>query len=94
MTGPAAAPYINALRAHLDNLRKKGVADYYIGRLVRRLVEDLGFTDVQHEGWTILLRKGDSYADWWTTMWAIAGRALLEGGIILQEYYDTRALSS
>jgi hypothetical protein len=55
---------------------------------MRSLVAGHGFTDVQQDGWTIMVRKGDTTADHWTTVWEIIGKTLVADGIIPQEHYD------
>ena len=62
VTDSSAAPFTAALRAMWDYLREKGIADPYLGRRLRGLVEQLGFVEVGHDGWVLMARGGDSYS--------------------------------
>jgi ubiquinone/menaquinone biosynthesis C-methylase UbiE len=63
VTEPSVAPFVATLRVLYDNLRKKGMVDYYFGRRVRGLIEGLRFTDVDQEGCTTMVRRGDPFAN-------------------------------
>jgi SAM-dependent methyltransferase len=62
VTEPSATAFTEAYRAFMDSMWKRGLADFYLGRRLRGLVEGLGFTDIGQEGWTRITRGGDPYA--------------------------------
>jgi SAM-dependent methyltransferase len=84
ITDPSAAPFTAALRAMFDLARKKGIVDQYWGRRVRGLVEQLGYVDVGHEGWTLIVRGGDPLA----RVWAAPLPTFLAMELLTQEQHD------
>jgi ubiquinone/menaquinone biosynthesis C-methylase UbiE len=68
VTNPSATSFRTIYGAVVDYYRKKGIVDFYFGRRVRGLVEQLGFIDVGQEGWTSMLRGGDPMADLYAAM--------------------------
>lgn len=72
VTNPHAVSFAAAMKAACDALRKRGLADFYIGRRVRSLVEGLGFVDVGQEGWTFILRGGEPYTHVYELAWRTA----------------------
>jgi SAM-dependent methyltransferase len=65
VTDRSLTPNVEVLRGLFDTLRKKGIADYFLGRRVRGFVEQLGFVDVGQEGWTQIVRVGDPQVRAW-----------------------------
>ncbi|MCW4039834.1 MAG: methyltransferase domain-containing protein [Candidatus Bathyarchaeota archaeon] len=90
VTEPSATPFVAILKVLYDNLRKKGMVDYYFGRRVRGLVEGLGFTDVGQEGWTRMVRRGDPFANLYLSpeTWEAARDSLALAELCTQEQYD------
>jgi SAM-dependent methyltransferase len=87
VTDPSAAPFMADMRTFFDSLRKKGIADYYFGRRVRGLVEQLGLLDVDQEGWTQMVRGGDPQARVSATGFQLARETLIAAGLT-QELFD------
>jgi SAM-dependent methyltransferase len=84
VTDPSLTPVITAIRALLDSLRNRGIADLYFGRRVRGLIEGLGFTDVGQEGTTFMTLGGDSLNRVHIASWP----AMVAAGLMTQEEYD------
>ena len=62
VTNPTAAVFTSTLRTAHEFLLKKHVVDPYLGRRVRGFLEQLGYTDIGHEGWSRIVRGGEPYA--------------------------------
>jgi len=81
VTDSSAAPFAAIFRSAIDTLREKRILDYYFGRRVRGLVEELGFSDIGQEGWTCIARGGEPLA----LYQAMTGPVLVSRGIITRE---------
>jgi SAM-dependent methyltransferase len=88
ITDPSTILLVAVYRAGNDYCRKNGLADYYLGRQVRGLVEHVGFVDVGQEGWTLMVRGGDPMARVFEMGWQLNGKIAIEAGILTQEQYD------
>jgi SAM-dependent methyltransferase len=88
VTDPSAVPFTDVLRVYLDGLRRRGIADYYVGRRMRSLVENLGFVEVGQEGWTMMVRGSDPIARYHEESWQKVGKTLIAEGIITQEQHQ------
>jgi SAM-dependent methyltransferase len=62
MTEPSAAAFTEVMKTYIGSVRRRGIADFYLGRRIRGLVEGSGFVDVGQEGWTTVLHGGDRVA--------------------------------
>jgi SAM-dependent methyltransferase len=85
----SAAPFSAALRTFFGSLRERGITDYYFGRRIRGLVEQLEFMDVAQEGWTSMVRGGDPWARLWAMSWEGVVKPMIAEGIVTQEQYET-----
>jgi ubiquinone/menaquinone biosynthesis C-methylase UbiE len=88
ITNPSAVTFTSAYRAGLDFLRKKGILDPYFGRRVRGLVEELGFVDIGHEGWTCVNRGGDPFARLNLMTVQAAAKPMIAAGSVTREQLD------
>jgi SAM-dependent methyltransferase len=84
VTDPSLSWLVKLQRGIYDSLRKKGIADLYLGRRVRGLVEQLGFVDVGQEGSTFMGRGGDPLA----RVHAASCPAILAAGLCTKEEAD------
>ena len=89
VTNPSAASMVEFNRAFFDLLRKRGIADFYLGRRERSLVEQLGFVNVDHEGFTRVTRGGGPHAQFAVMTIQAAVRPLIAAGAITQEQFDS-----
>jgi SAM-dependent methyltransferase len=89
ITNPAAAPFVAFWRGGIDRLRKMRILDPLIGRQVRGLVEQLGFIDVSHEGWTHINRGGDPMAQFDAANMQFSAKLAIEAGQLAQEQFDS-----
>jgi SAM-dependent methyltransferase len=87
VTDPSAVPLVNMVRAMTDYGRNKGIADGYIGRRLRGLVEGLGFVDVGQDGWTCMYH-GDEPSPHSGGLGAL-GSLLIAEGVLTQEGIDS-----
>jgi SAM-dependent methyltransferase len=85
----SAAPYKTAYRAILDYLGRKGIDDCFFGRRVRSLLEQIGFTNVSHEGWTRITRGGDPMALTVVASWEAGVKPLIGEEVLTPEEYET-----
>lgn len=85
---PSLASVMAGYRAGIDYYRKKGVADWYFGRRVRGLVEQLGFVDVGQDGWTRMIRGGDPQARLLVATMQNTSKAMIAEGVVTQEWVD------
>jgi SAM-dependent methyltransferase len=89
ITDPSAAPLTTVLRAGNDFLRKMKIVDPYFGRQVRGLVEQLGFIDVIHDGWTCMCRGGEPMALFDAATFQMAAKPMIGTGLITQEQHES-----
>jgi len=89
LTNPAAAPFVAFWRGGIESLRKMRILDPLIGRQVRGFVEQLGFIDVSHEGWTHITRGGDPMAQFDVANMQMAAKPAIEAGRLAQEQLDS-----
>jgi ubiquinone/menaquinone biosynthesis C-methylase UbiE len=89
ITDPFAIPLVTAYRAVNDFCRKKGLADFYFGRQVRSLVEQLGFVDVDQEGWTMMVRGGDPQTRVFEIGWQLNGKIAIDGGVLTRDQVES-----
>ena len=86
---PSAAPMVEFNRALFGMMPKRGIFDPYFGRRERKLVEQLGFVNVDHEGWTRMNRGGDSHAQYHVLVTQAVARPLITVRAITQEQVDS-----
>lgn len=89
VTNPSAAIFTSTYRAGCDFLRKKGILDPYFGRRVRGLVEELGFIDVDQEGWTRVNRGGELAARLSAMTVHAGAKPMIAAGLLTQEQHDS-----
>ncbi|MFH0748729.1 MAG: hypothetical protein V1915_02260 [Candidatus Bathyarchaeota archaeon] len=89
VTNPSALIATATLRTMADFLRKRNITDMYFGRRVRGLIEQLGFIDVLHEGWTCMCRGGDPMARFDAASCQMAAKPLIAAGVLTQEQLDS-----
>ena len=85
---PSAALFNQVHQAGLDLVQRMGIMNPYFGRRVRSLVENLGFTEVGHEGLARVGRGGEP----WARMQAMTGELLvpfmINAGLLTQEQFE------
>lgn len=89
VTNPSAAIYTLTLRALYEFLKKKGIVDSYFGRRVRSLVEQLGFIDFGHDGWTYVVRGGEPSSQLAAMTLQAASKPMIAAGLLSQEQLDS-----
>jgi len=89
VTNPSAASMIEINRALFEVLKKKRIMDAYFGRRERGLIEQLGFVNVDHEGWTRMNRGGGSHAQFAVMTLQAGTRALIAEGVVTQQQVDS-----
>jgi hypothetical protein len=67
---------------------KKGLGDPYFGRRVRSLVENLGFVEVENEGWTRIGRGGENLGQGGTAALRAVARPLIDAKILTEQQVD------
>jgi len=88
VTNPSAVTLTTNLRAANDFLRERKILDPYFGRQVRGLMEQLGFTDIAHEGWTCICRGGEPMARYDAASYQMSAKPMIEAGLMSQEQLD------
>jgi ubiquinone/menaquinone biosynthesis C-methylase UbiE len=88
VTNPSYVTYTMTLRALFEFVQKKGFFNPYFGRRVRGLVEQLGFTDVDHEGWTRVNRGGEPHTRFSAMSLQTAAKPMISAGLLSQEQHD------
>jgi ubiquinone/menaquinone biosynthesis C-methylase UbiE len=89
VTNPSAVLLASTLRALYEFLRKRGTVDPYFGRRLRGLIEQLGFIDVDQEGWTRMNRGGESIARFGIATLHVAVKPMIAAGLLTQEQFDS-----
>ncbi len=89
ITNPSAVTYASIIRALYQFLRERGTLDPYFGRRVRGLVEQLGFTDIDQEGWTRVARGGEPVIRWGAMTLQAAAKPMIAAGLLTQEQHDS-----
>jgi SAM-dependent methyltransferase len=89
VTDPSAASYKTAYAVALDHYRRKGIADFYLGRRVRGFVEQLGYLDVCQDGWTCMTRGSDPMGRFMAARVEVAMKPLVAEGVVTQDQYET-----
>jgi len=88
ITNPSAVSFISAYKAGNDFLRKRGILDPYFGRRVRSLVEEIGFIELGHDGWTCMNRGGEPLARLNAMTVQALAKPMIAAGLLTQEQYD------
>ena len=89
VTNPSATVFTSTYRAGSDFLRKRGILDPYYGRRVRGLVEQLGFIDLGHDGWTRVGRGGEPTMRLNAMTLQAAAKPMIAAGLLTQEQHDS-----
>jgi SAM-dependent methyltransferase len=89
VANPSLATIVAACRAQFDFLRKSGLVDFFFGRRVRGLVEQLGYVDIGHEGWTCMARGGDPMALVDSATVPILAKPMIDAGLLTREGAET-----
>jgi SAM-dependent methyltransferase len=89
VTNPFADIFTSTYRAGSDFLQKRGILDPYFGRRVRGLVEELGFIDVDQEGWTRVNRGGELAARLSAMTFHAGAKPMIAAGLLTQEQHDS-----
>jgi ubiquinone/menaquinone biosynthesis C-methylase UbiE len=89
ITNPSAAIFTYAQRVGNDFLLKRGTMDPYFGRRVRSLIEQIGFADIGHEGWTCINRGGEPEARFTLMTIQVIGKSMITAGMATQEQLDS-----
>jgi len=89
VTNPSAAIYTSTLRALYEFLKKSGIVDPYFGRQVRCLIEQLGFIDFGHDGWTRVARGGEPNQRFGAMTLQAASKPMIAAGLLSQEQHDS-----
>ena len=63
--------------------------DFYFGRRERSLVEQLGFVNFDHEGWTRVDRGGGPHAQFANMSFQASTKPMIAAGVITQEQVDS-----
>jgi SAM-dependent methyltransferase len=88
VTDPSTVSYKTTYRTLLDYYRRKGVADFYLGRQVRGFVEALGYDEFGQEGWTCMSRADEPMGRMMTASWEVSAKQAIAEAVITQEQYD------
>jgi SAM-dependent methyltransferase len=88
VTDPSTAPVIKIDRIGFELLRKRGIVDNYFGRRVRGLVEQLGYSDVGHEGYTYMVRGSDPIARSFLAAGQPLFRLMIKEGLLTEDQYE------
>ena len=89
VTDPSAVIFTSTYRAGCDFLRKKSILDPYFGRRVRGLIEELGFIDVDHEGYSRVNRGGELAAHLSAMTLNACAKPMVAAGLLTQEQHDS-----
>ncbi len=89
VTNPSAVTFTKNLRVGNDFLRKRKILDPYFGRQVRSLIEELGFIDIAHEGWTSICRGDEPMARYDVASFQMSAKPMIEAGLISREELDS-----
>ena len=81
--------FVSTFQALFGFLREKGILDPYFGRKVRRLMEQLGYTDIVQEGWSRIVQGGEPYTRFTTITLQAAAKPMIVAGLLTQEQYET-----
>jgi ubiquinone/menaquinone biosynthesis C-methylase UbiE len=86
-------PGTTTMRAQYDFMKNKGIMDPFFGRKVRRLIEQMNFKEVGHEGDTAVIRGGETAARLQALSNQVMSKHLIAAGLLKQEEYErTQAL--
>lgn len=86
-------PGTTTMKAQYDFMKNKGIMDPFFGRKVRRLIEQLNFKEVGHEGDTAVIRGGETAARVQALSNQVMAKHLIAAGILKPEEYErTQAL--
>ena len=85
LTDPSLDIFVAAGRRYHIWFQEKGIMDPYFGRKVIGLVEELGFLDVDHQGWTRVIRGGEPLAQYLLMVWQYLREQGLTAGLVTQE---------
>lgn len=89
ITNPSATIFTSLYRAGSDFLQKRGIVDPYFGRRVRSLVEELGFSNVEQDGWTRVNRGGEPAARLNAMTMRAGAKPMIAAGLLTQEQHDS-----
>jgi SAM-dependent methyltransferase len=84
-TNPSAALFVELERILLDTLQRKGIVNTFFGRRELSMVEQLGFVNIDNEGWTCINRGAGPQAQFATMTTLTAAKPLVAAGIFTQE---------
>ena len=86
-------PSTTTMKAQYDFMKNNGIMDPFFGRKVRRLIEQINFKEVGHEGDTAIIRGGDTSARLQALSTQAMSKHLIAAGKLKQEEYErTQAL--
>jgi SAM-dependent methyltransferase len=88
LSDPSFDTTMAILRNTLELLRKQGTLDPYFGRRERSLVEQLGFFDIDHQGWTRVFRGGEPLARYNSIVVQYLKQMMLSAGLCTQEQFE------
>jgi SAM-dependent methyltransferase len=81
--------WVAVYRDAADLIQKKGIADCYMGRRLRGMVEQLGFVDVDNEGWTHITRGGDPIAQERAINFRHGAKLYIDEGLMTQDEFES-----
>lgn len=82
---PSAAFSTTVYKVALIFLRKRGIADPFFGRQVHKLMEQIEFVNISHDGWTRMYRGRETDIRILSETFQATSRRMIAAGLLSQE---------
>lgn len=87
-TNPSAAAFSATTRKVMDFMRTNRIGDPLFGRRIHGLIDQLGFVDGGHEGWTRVCRGGELMARFDAAAVQMGAQPMIKAGLLAPELLE------